>query len=459
MAASTTEDKTEALTSNEVISSLWSPAAIEKCRIGLADVVVFENGYPVRYYITGSTGEVKLKRNVDMNAISKRWLNIAEQFESSYVAVIRQHGEIFKYLTVDAWKAFILEPRQDRDIQSLHSFLSSGTHNVLYRSYYHMNLTTHRWRMNTKTFSIPIQDPLHVSYGHALQLVDSKAVDINKVMDLATTTVVRYVEKMLKINIKEFVVDYVIDKQARIWMLWSLKALFERVERLPSRGKDKGTTSTSPQTSPTENATMTQNSSDQIQEEEVAIGLTQQLSSMAQISSSRKDPSASQLSTVTSTHLFTATPDRGNTPSNKSRFPQSNACRGDYCHLEVRPVGVLAPDKAASKHIANLLFTEDELFRLKKDSLYEKMMDFGDTPKGVVEINMKSIEAARRDKRLLMKVDEKNSLLWKTFPDAKPVEISKSTNIVERLTAPKTNTVRALMVNHRFALFFHRLGS
>ena len=39
----------ETLTANEVISCLWSKSSSEKCRIGLADIVLYDNGQPARW--------------------------------------------------------------------------------------------------------------------------------------------------------------------------------------------------------------------------------------------------------------------------------------------------------------------------------------------------------------------------------------------------------------------------
>ena len=45
------------LVSNDIISSLWSKHAKEKCRIGLADAVLFDDGKPSKHYFTGKAGK------------------------------------------------------------------------------------------------------------------------------------------------------------------------------------------------------------------------------------------------------------------------------------------------------------------------------------------------------------------------------------------------------------------
>jgi phage terminase large subunit-like protein len=44
------------LSSNEVVSCLWNKNAREKCRIGLADIILYEQSAPSKWYFTGKTG-------------------------------------------------------------------------------------------------------------------------------------------------------------------------------------------------------------------------------------------------------------------------------------------------------------------------------------------------------------------------------------------------------------------
>eukprot|EP01037_Dinobryon_pediforme_P018000 gene18000-18237_t len=53
-----------------------------------------------------------------------------------------------------------------------------------------------------------------------------KANQICNVLDLATSTVIRYVEMMLAIRILSIQIDYAIDKKSQIWMLWTSDARF-----------------------------------------------------------------------------------------------------------------------------------------------------------------------------------------------------------------------------------------
>lgn len=386
----------EALSNNDVITSLWSPTAVEKCRIGLADVIVFEGGRPVRYYVTGSTGEVKLKRNFDVPSISKRWVTIAEQLECSYVAVIRQEGGILKYLTLDAWLSFVEDMKPDPAIQSIHTFLSSSQ-NLIYRNTYTMTLSNGRWKTKTQTYSIPNSDSLHVSFDSSLTLNDSRAAPINKVVDLATTTVARYVERMLKVTLLEFSVDYVIDKKSQIWMLWSTKANFTR-ETPHSNDAPHSPQSTHQFDDMDATAKTIAN------DDELAAGLSQQFYEMT-LNMPRTATASKQLNTLVSTTQFTSGHNRPDSPSaqvasSSGKFPQPFTCKGDYCNLDISTMGKLTMDtQHAAQHVASKLFTEEEITRLRKDPKFNKMMEFNSSGVGLAEISMRSISLARKEQR------------------------------------------------------------
>jgi hypothetical protein len=73
----------EELSSNDVLNCLWNKDSAEKCRIGLSDVVVYENSVPSKWYVTGKTGEISRKRNVDFKLFGPRGSKIGEQSSAS----------------------------------------------------------------------------------------------------------------------------------------------------------------------------------------------------------------------------------------------------------------------------------------------------------------------------------------------------------------------------------------
>jgi hypothetical protein len=66
--------------------------------------------------------------------------------------------------------------------------------------------------------------------------------------------------------------------------------------------------------------------------------------------------------------------------------------------------------------MAQKLFTEDEILKLRKDPNFNKMMEFGSSGLGLAEINMRSLILAKREKRGIQKttIDSKS---WREYPD------------------------------------------
>lgn len=224
----------EVLTSNDIVSSLWNKNATEKCRIGLADTLVYEDGVPVRWYVTGKTGEVTKKRGVDLSMVSQRWLKIREQYDSPVVAIVRQSGGVVKFLNVEAWRIFISE-KADASVLSVHCFINGENHQV-YRNKFTVKDKLGRYVCSTHVYNFPLAkdapDSVVTMYESKIKLVESRANQIKNIMDLATNTVVRYVETMLQMRILDLTVDYVIDKKSQIWMLWAPDSKFVRTTSL-----------------------------------------------------------------------------------------------------------------------------------------------------------------------------------------------------------------------------------
>jgi len=429
----------ESLSNNEVILSLWSPSAVEKCRLGLSDCVLFENGHPHRWYVTGSAGEVKPKRNIDTKTISQRWMKISEELSTNYVAAVKQSGGLIKFLTKDAWENFIAETRFDPNLCSAHCFLGAGSNCLIYRSTYNLNLQTKRWKISTHTYTVPFQEPVCVISEEKLVLNESRASSINKVTDLATTTVVRYVEKMLKVQIVQCVVDYVIDRKSQIWMLWSSNVLLHRF--LPPIDQFEGTINM--KTSSPTSRVQTPGSPFYREENQTSAQLlSHQLHDMVQNNvTSKKDPKISQVATIAATHSFGSLDEQS--LAAKSKFPHPFNCRGDYCQLEISNTGQLAvDDKQAGLHFAQKLFTDQEIQRLKKDPKFNNMMEFGSAGIGLAEINMRSIIQARNEKRGLLSTSVDSSS-WMEYPSSTSKGLSFKGSMLEQDSLVRNKKNRA----------------
>jgi len=387
----------EVISCNDVISSLWSPHSVEKCKLGLCDVILFENNVPVRWYVTGSAGEVKLKRTVDIRGISKRWLTISEQLNSFYIAAIRQDDSIVKFISIEAWKNFVEEKKFEGAISSIHSIFGSGSSIIIYRSSYSCKLIDENRSVTTRTqtYTVPIGDPVYTLYLDQIKLTESKASQINKVIDLATSAIIRYVERVLKIVLLEFSVDFIIDEKSQIWMLWTNRTAFSR------RNQPK-----SPKVS---NGSLFDGDAF---DETLTASLNQHVKEVSE-TASKATQSKSPLKRLSSTHTFIPA-DKAIT-SNERKFPNPFQCHGDYCNVCIQANGALSiENNKAQLHTANKFFSESEIEKLRKDPRYNSMMEFGSTGFGVAEISMKSISVARKEQRGIKSGGD--LLSWKEYP-------------------------------------------
>lgn len=166
--------------------------------------------------------------------VSQRWLKIREQYDSPVVAIVRQTGGVLKFLNVEAWRVFISE-KADGSVLSVHCFINGENHQV-YRNKFTVKDKLGRYVCSTHVYNFPLSkeapDCVVTMYDSKIKLLESRANQIKNIMDLATNTVVRYVESMLQMRILDLTVDYVIDKKSQIWMLWAPDSKFVRTTSL-----------------------------------------------------------------------------------------------------------------------------------------------------------------------------------------------------------------------------------
>jgi len=391
----------EYISCNDIISSLWSPLLVEKCKLGLCDVVVFENNLPVKWLVTSTSGDVKQKRTVDMAAISKRWTNISEQLNSFYVAAIRQDESVVKFLSAEAWKNFVAENKFEGPISSLHSVFGTGASIVVYRNAFSSKIVngTRSVTSQTQTYTISSVSPVYTLYLDQVKLQESKATQINKVINLATSTIVRFVEKVLKITITELVVDFIIDERSQIWMLWTKRSAFTNHEKPSFRNVDMTI-------------------GNEFAEDVLVAGLNRYMKEVTEVATSKVGPRNSPLKTLSSTHTFI-----GNTKLVEDKsFPNPFNCQGDFCNVCIQGNGALAIDNNKSvSHTATKFFSDAEIERLRKDPRFNSMMEFGSSGFGVAEISKSSIYMARKEQR--GKKYGGDSFSWKEYPASDDTKI------------------------------------
>lgn len=247
----------EPVSPNDALSCLWSKDASEKCRVGLTDTILFEKGIPFSWYYTGKTGEILKKRNVDMNVVSKRWMKISSQYDETgtfnkdaTVAIMKQHGGVTKFLGYDAWEQVVTcdKAAADTSILSVHCFVA-GIDKTYYRNKYTLKDNLGRCVTSTSSYVFrthnPTPEAIQVFHDKDQIYTDSKVVALRNIMDLATNTVVRYMEKMLNCKILNLNIDYAIDKKSQLWILWMSDMFLARTTNLmavadwfPHRGSD-----------------------------------------------------------------------------------------------------------------------------------------------------------------------------------------------------------------------------
>ena len=157
------------------------------------------------------------------------------QVDSPYVAIMRQDGGLLKFLGDEAWENLVHTGGvADMSVHSVHCFVK-GAQPMIYRNSFELRDKLGRFATSTSSFSYEKKGDTHavgVLVEKEVDFVESKATAIKNIMDLATHTVIRYVEMMLQIKVLKLSVDYVIDTKSQLWMLWTSNAHFARVTSL-----------------------------------------------------------------------------------------------------------------------------------------------------------------------------------------------------------------------------------
>jgi len=481
----------EYLTENEVISCLWSKSAHDKCRVGLADVLLYDAGTPVRWYVTGKTGEVLKKKAVDIPALKQRWEKIASKSESDYICIVRQEKGVLKFLGPDLWEQFIAQKNVDKSVLSLHCFVKGQAMGIFRNRFI---LTDRLGRFNTTTHSYPygkqefdrtakrgagggdsqplpkIVEPLITVEERDTVFTESRAAAIKNIMDLATNTVVRYLENMLGIKVLELTIDYIVDHQSQLWMLWTSPAKIVRTTHLANvtvpglatgdrtgrmawagpkyaddmkgmvlDGRAPGSAtirSRSPTRSPSPNSRRRRDDESMgatsFQSTEsvgsldargkilaaragilidaavntVEAGIAKEARATKHLAKKGHGAFAQNVNVIESTNIL---------DPNKNQFPDVFKCKGDYCHIQFVSGGLLQQGNKSEAHTIDKCFTQKELDVLRKHKSYSQMMDFSADGPGLAVITQKSIIQAHADRRGLDASGE-DGMSWKRYP-------------------------------------------
>jgi CheY-like chemotaxis protein len=430
--------------------------------------------------VTGKTGEVLKKKAVDMPAVKERWEKICTRTDSHYYCVVRQEGGVLKFLGKEAWNGYLASKTIDTSILSLHCFIK-GQSNSIFRNKFELRdrlgrftTTTHAYTFGareppTSTGKDYVPEPVVVLAESRTDFVESKANSIKNIMDLATNTIVRYIQNMLGVTVLELSVDYVIDTKSQLWMLWTSDAKMVRTSNLATvtvpglhTGDNTGrmswagnkyaddmktmvldgrvaghTTSRSRSPSPgrpsmprTEfdfnEGDMSMMSSgrngsshiDPLRNTVDAHGKVLSTKAATQVDSAMRvvehDTSGKkkfvQNITVTEPHQKLIDP-------NKNQFPDAFKCKGEYCNIRFKMGGDLHAPSRLNEHVIEKCFTQKELELLRKDKNYGSMMDFSADGPGLATITQRSIIYAKNERRGMEESGE-GGQTWKTYPNS-----------------------------------------
>ena len=485
------KEKVQSMTSAEVISCLWNKSSVEKCRVGLTDTILFDQGNPTGWYITGKTGEITKKRGTDLDVISKRWIKIASQTESPIVAILRQENGTVKLLPLRAWNSFISQFSPDRSVLSLHSFVK-GENNLIYRNKYKLRDKFGRVTTSTHAYVLKADqndsDSVSIMIGSDLSFVECRANQICNVLDLATSTVVRYLELMMQVRVLSIEIDFSIDTKSQIWMMWASGATFttrfeeltiEELGQHPAEARvvhdrqgrmswaglkyfeleveesekppyvyENGRTLSPVIVSPSKLE------SRQLNDSSVAAAQLNTAASVNKANAEGRNRPKRRVNDNPSYKVAIGQPtaDKPNTKAASAQpdalmgtFPQPFKCKGDYCSIHIDPadptlkVGI----PHAESHIVDKLFSKQELLQLRKDRMFTQMMSFGTPGPALAAISMKNIMLARQERRgLAAKAGQTAS--FDTYPVSPRSKLSFKEQIELSMKASAEGQGRAL---------------
>lgn len=402
----------------------------------------------------------------------------------------------------------------DDSILSVHCFIKSKLHTIN-RNNFELKDKTGRSLTSTYSYSYNIDesDPESITIFHenSARMYECKATNITNIMDLATSTVIRYLEIMLNIKVLKISIDYIIDQKSQLWMMWSSDAkivysnqltdipglpsgdrsgrmswagpkyfeakldsqLQEEEEQQQQQDLNNSTSLRSMSSSTTTNYMLQKNgnlnstwntnefdkkadfplAASQLQAASLTLdnSVLESQTSLIQDSKRRsKLVNSAPLSSPRNIFLSSE-----NNQQIQGKFPDPFKCHGDYCNIQMRPVGSLTTDKSTKEHSLEKIFTSKELGIMRKSPNYNRMMDFTATNgPGFAVITQKSIILARKERRNLT-IDKSEDIEdWRNYPitprqnsaEALRAEIEMATSTTTK--AERELAARSAQVDH-----------
>lgn len=407
---------------------------------------------------------------MDKTAISERWKRIAAQNDTKIVAIVRQKGKVLKFLNEDAWNSFCANFGVADDlILSVHCYIKSNNRTI-YRNKYEVKDKTGRFITSTLSYSYKLDDDdsesVYIYHEDVADMHECRASSLKSIMDLATNTVVRYIEAILHVKVISISIDYAIDAKSQLWMLWSSDVKCISIDQFQSQaipgvsGGDrtgrmlwagpkyfeadpedrdaqhrKSPKRLRSSTSRDQNKADSQSASYQLHFAETV--LDDKAKTGGSVKSARKNQGSSN-DLDSPRRIFTAIPEC----DTSNKYPDPFKCHGDYCSIHTTLMGKLRYDQAAISHTMDKLFSENEMKILRGNKHYNRMLELATSTPNLASIQMKSIILARQERRNLKTDGDCNeSNDWRSYPiTPRQLQPSIGSRMVTDVVEPDKNT-------------------
>ena len=290
----------------------------------------------------------------------------------------------------------------DGSVTSIHCFVK-GNSPLIYRNYFEIKDKFGRFVTSTKTYRMKVgedDETVAMMTAKDYEFTELKAASIRSVMDLATSTIIRYIEAMLSLKVMSIWIDYAIDAKSQLWMLWTSEA---KVLMRPTESKSR---SSSPTNSPWRKSP-----------EEERVSASAQVDAALGLMNDFKTDAAAMRDRARHTESTEAAGFKVVSLSDDSR-PDVGAgmrCRGDFCGISLESVGSLASQDDLSHGAMEKFFSEEERQLLRRYDKYKQLTDTSQLSADYDFIPMRTILKVREDRRR-QGLEDLGQPSWKDFP-------------------------------------------
>ena len=274
---------------------------------------------------------------------------------------------------------------------------------MIYRNSFEIKDKFGRFVTSTKTYRMKVgeeDETVAMMSAKDYEFTELKATSIRSVMDLATSTIIRYIEAMLQVKVMSIWIDYAIDSKSQLWMLWTSEA------RVVMRAVESKSRSGSP-TYPLRRRSPEEERMSASAQVDAALGLVNDLRTDAAASRdrSRHTESAESAGFKMVSLGDESRPDAG----------AGLRCRGDFCGISLESVGSLASQEDLSQGAMERFFSEEERQLLRRYDKFRQLTDTSQVSTDYDFLPLRTILRVRED-RLRQGLGDLGQPSWRDFP-------------------------------------------